>query len=151
LDVEYTITICNAGAGAEEIEPVTLNLAYSDDGSFLVLENFGLPPVGTTLLGPEDGRSRLFIEVRFVTFIDVCTEREPLVTLDVAAIASNTGIPCTDTQTPLNSILTRLRFLQLSAPVHQLDLQVAPLVHRLNLFVSTKAHQLDLQLTVLVQ
>jgi hypothetical protein len=38
------------------------------------------------------------------------------------------------------TVLLLVRFLQLSAPVHQVDLQLAPLVHRLNLLMAIQAH-----------
>ena len=98
LDVEYVITICNEGAGTEVIESVILNITFSDDGSLLVLEDFGSPPVGTSLPGPENAPSNC-IEVPYPSVIDVCTEREYIVTTDVAAVAPNTGIPCTGTDT----------------------------------------------------
>jgi hypothetical protein len=64
LDVEYVITICNEGAGTEVIESVILNITFSDDGSLLVLEDFGSPPVGTSLPGPENAPSNC-IEVPY--------------------------------------------------------------------------------------
>jgi hypothetical protein len=98
LDVEYVITICNEGAGTEVIESVILNITFSDDGSLLVLEDFGSPPVGTSLPGPENAPSNC-IEVPYPSVIDVCSEREYIVTTDVTAVAPNTGIPCTGTDT----------------------------------------------------
>jgi hypothetical protein len=98
LDVEYTITICDVGAGTEEIASVTSNITLLEDGSLLVLENFGSPPVGLWLSGPENAPNNC-IEVPYASVIDVCTETEYVVTVDVAAGAPNTGIPCTGTDT----------------------------------------------------
>jgi hypothetical protein len=98
LDVEYTITICDVGAGTEKIASVTLNITLLEDGSLLVLENFGSPPVGLLLSGPENAPNNC-IEVPYASVIDVCTETEYMVTVDVAAVAPNRGIPCTGTDT----------------------------------------------------
>jgi hypothetical protein len=75
LVVEYAITICNEGSGTEEIESVILNITFSDDGSILVLEDFGPPLVGTLLPGPENAPDNC-VEVPYPSVIDVRTERE---------------------------------------------------------------------------
>jgi hypothetical protein len=88
-EVEYTITICNEGAGVEMIESVILTITFSDDESLLVLENFVSPPVGTELPGPENDPNNC-IDITNESIVDVCTEREYVVNVDVTAVGPNT-------------------------------------------------------------
>jgi hypothetical protein len=96
--VEYFITVCNEGAGTEMIESMILNITFSDDGSLFVLQNFGSPLVSASLPGPENAPDNC-IEIPYPSVIDVCTERAYVVTVNVTAVAPNTGIPCTGTDT----------------------------------------------------
>jgi hypothetical protein len=88
-EVEYTITICNEGAGVEMTESVIF--IFSDDDSLLVLKIFLSPTVGTELPGPENDPNNS-IDITNESVIDVCTEREYAVNIDVTAVGPNTGM-----------------------------------------------------------